>query len=141
MSKLDSKKIASSLKSLENAAKGAVRALNEMTDNQFSESSFEKEPLANVGFIMNTLRMAAEQAEKNAKFDGLDEDGVAELLATEREAERVALQEAVQAKLAKRVPEPVEDTEEVAEEVTDEAKTGDEKKPETDSDPEAGTPS
>lgn len=140
MAKLDSKKITSALKNLENAAKGAVRALNEMTDNQFSESSFEKEPLSNVGFIMNTLRMAAEQAEKNAKFEGLDEDGVAELLATDREAERQALQEAVQAKLAKRA-EPVEDTEDLAEVVTDEAETDDKKKSETGSDSEGGSPS
>ena len=102
MAKLDSKKIASALKNLENAAKGAVRSLNEMTDNEFASSDFEKEPLANVGFIMNTLQNAKRQAESVARFEGLDDDEVAEMLATERETERETLQRATQEKLEKR---------------------------------------
>lgn len=107
MAKLDSKKIDGLLKQFENMGKGAVRALNEMTDNEFAGSAFEKDPVGNIGFIAATLQQAQEKAKGDAKFDGLDDDAIAELLATEREAERIALQTSIQEKLAKRQPEPV----------------------------------
>lgn len=111
MAKLDIKKIDSLLKQIENIGKGAVRALNEMTDNSFVGSPFEKSPLENIGFIATTLQRARDQAQADAKYDGLDEDQIEEAKFLEREIEKDNLQKAVQEKLAKRQPAP-EPTEE-----------------------------
>lgn len=121
MNQLQSKKIDSALKQLENAAKGAVRALNEVTNDEFADSSLGKEPLANIGVIASILQNAQEQAAKNARFDGMSYDEVAATIEEERETERQTLQKLAQEKLAKRQPqepepEPAPDAEPAGEE-------------------------
>ncbi len=111
---LESKKIDSTLKQLENAAKGAVRSLNEMTNNEFKGSVLEKDPLANIGSIAFILQTAKTQAAANARYEGLNEDEVAQLQEAEREAEKEDLQKLVQEKLAARQPqEPEAETPEI----------------------------
>lgn len=118
---LDSKKIDSTLKQLENAAKGAIRSLNDLTDNEFKDSPLERDPLANIGLIATILQNAKEKAAANVRFEGLSEEEVAEKQAAEREAEKEALQTLVQEKLAKRQPaEPVVVEEPAAEPVSEE---------------------
>ena len=110
MQKLDSKKIDTALKNLENAAKGAVRSLNEMTDNQFKDSSLEKEPLLHLAYIVKMLEKAKEQVKIEAKYEGMDTDQITETQEQEREAELETIQTKFNEKLASRVrkPEPVE---------------------------------
>lgn len=110
MQKLDSKKIDTALRSLENAAKGAVRSLNEMTNNQFRDSSLEKEPLLHLAYIVNMLEKAREQVKLDAKYDGMNTDEITEAQSQEREAELETIQAKFNEKLASRVrkPEPVE---------------------------------
>lgn len=102
MAKLDSKKIDGIIKQLENAGKGAIRVLNEMTDNSFKDSPLEKDPFTNLGLIVNTLQQAREQAKLNAKYDGMNEEEIAAAQAQERVTERESLQQLAQEKLAKR---------------------------------------
>ncbi|MCK8492907.1 hypothetical protein M0L20_13650 [Spirosoma sp. RP8] len=112
MQKLDSKKIEGIIKQLENAGKGAVRILNEMTDNSLKDSPMEKDPFSNLGLIVATLNRAKTIAAENAQYEGMDADQIAEVQAAAREAEKEALQLAVQEKLAARQPKEQEPTEE-----------------------------
>ncbi|GAB3886011.1 hypothetical protein [Spirosoma agri] len=111
---LDSKKIDGVIKQLENAGKGAVRVLNEMTDGSLKDSPLEKDPFTNLGYIVNTLVQARDLATLNAKYDGMTPEQIDEAQAAERIAEAEALQQLVQEKLAARQPvepEPTEETE------------------------------
>jgi len=114
MQKLDSKRIDSALKSLENAAKGAVRSLNEMTENSFKGSTLESDPLNHLAQIVRHLQKAADQVTLDAKYEGMDTDQIIEAQAKERADELEAIQNKFNEKLANRhkQPEP-EESEEV----------------------------
>jgi Zn-dependent M16 (insulinase) family peptidase len=115
MAKLDTKKIENALKSLENAAKGAVRALNEMTDNEFKGSNLEIEPLGHIGMIVRVLQNAQQKASANARFEGKTPEEISELQEQERQEELATIQQKFQDRLAARAvkpePEPEPETE------------------------------
>lgn len=102
MQKLDSKKIDAVIRQLENAAKAAVKALNEMTDSGYKDSDLEKDPFGNLGLLGFILQQARDQAKRDSKYEGMSEDEIAQAQATERETEKEMLQQAVLEKLAAR---------------------------------------
>jgi hypothetical protein len=112
---LDTEKIEKALKSLEDAGKGAVRRLNEMTDNEFKGSNLETDPLGNLGLIVRTLQNAQQKAEANARFDGMTPEEISALQEQERQAELTTIQQKFQDRLAARAvqpePEPEPETE------------------------------
>ncbi|GAB3767743.1 hypothetical protein GCM10028818_01090 [Spirosoma horti] len=120
--KLDSKKIENALKSLENAAKGAVRSLNEMTDNSFKGSTMEEDPLNFMAQIVRFLQKAKDQAANEAQYEGMSTDEIIEAQEQARAAELEAIQTKFNEKLAKRneKPEP-----EIVEETTPEGNPDD----------------
>ncbi|WP_019986306.1 hypothetical protein [Rudanella lutea] len=102
MYKLETKKIVTALKSLENAAKGSVRALNEMTNNEFVGSQLEKDPLGNIGLIVRTLQNAQERAAANSKYAGMSAEEISAAQEAEREAARESITASFQQRLASR---------------------------------------
>ncbi|MCX6216386.1 hypothetical protein [Spirosoma sp.] len=115
MQKLDSKKIDAALKSLENAGKGALRSLNEMTDNDFKGSTMEEDPLNHLAQIVRILQKGKEQAALDVKYEGMDVDQITEAQEQARAAELESIQIKFNEKLAKRMekpePEVLEETE------------------------------
>ncbi|RZM21701.1 MAG: hypothetical protein EOO88_31920 [Pedobacter sp.] len=112
MQKLDSTKIEGALKSLGNAGKNAVAALNAMTDGEFKGSTMETDPLGNLGMIVRVLLNAQAKAEANAKYDGMDADQISEAQAAERAEEQATIAAKFNEKLASRRPAPEVATEE-----------------------------
>lgn len=102
MQKLDSTKIEGSLKSLGNAGKNAVAALNAMTGNEFKGSAMETDPLGNLGLIVRILLNAQARAEANTKYEGMDAEQISEAQEAERLEEQAAIEAHFNAKLAKR---------------------------------------
>lgn len=105
------KKIETSIDRLESAAKNAALVLNEVTEKAYADSPALDEPLKYIHHIARALKETRDELARNADFEGLSEEEVAEKKATEKEAAIAKLQEAAAAALdeleAKRKPKPV----------------------------------
>ncbi|MEZ0607860.1 hypothetical protein ACAW74_05050 [Fibrella sp. WM1] len=106
MYNLDSNKIDGVLKSLGNAGKNAVAALNAMTDGEFKGSAMETNPLENLGYIVRTLQNAKERAVSNAEFVGKTPEEVTQILEQRRVDELAAIQAKFNEQLAEMTKEP-----------------------------------
>lgn len=88
------------LKSLETAAKAAVKVLGKYNKTDLSHTPYATDPLGNIGVIVGALAQARAEASTNARFAGMSDEEIAELKATERQAELDELQLEAQARLA-----------------------------------------
>lgn len=93
------KKIETSIARLESAAKNAARVLNEVTDKAYADSPALDDPLKYIHHIARALKETRDELVRNADFEGLSEEEVAEKKATEKEAAIAKLQEEAAAKL------------------------------------------
>ncbi|GHB64036.1 hypothetical protein [Persicitalea jodogahamensis] len=76
-------KIKAALGKLNSAAKGAMSVLNEVTDGAFEGSPAEAEPTRFANEISQRLQKQLDHLEANAKYEGMSEDEIADLQATE----------------------------------------------------------
>ena len=87
MATIDPKKIDGALKQLENAAKAALKVLNDATDNSLADSPYAEFPLQSVGPIGILLQKLSDEAKSRAKYAGLSDEQIAEQQAAEQAAE------------------------------------------------------
>ncbi|CCH00298.1 hypothetical protein FAES_2289 [Fibrella aestuarina BUZ 2] len=106
MYNLDSNKIDGVLKSLGNAGKNAVAALNAMTNGEFKGSALETDPLGNLGYIVRTLQNAKDQAAINAQFAGKTPEEITAIQEQARADEQAAIQAKFNEQLAEMTKEP-----------------------------------
>ena len=95
------KKIDAALKGLEVAAKKAFEALNEAADGAYGGSPAEADPVRHANEIAQNLRLAKNEIEAGAEFEGLTEEEIAEKKATDREAANEKLQAEAAVAMAK----------------------------------------